>query len=493
MAKTKEKLTMTGLIAAITDEKIYKLMNIITLAVASVFLIKNFLGGEIVGAIAVAACLAVYCISLIIINKSNAKKETKYLIVSCALMVVISIVSIFSGDSFSDDFLLYLAAMAMSGLFLRPNYIQSQLGVADVLFIIQCLCAPQKVGSTSQFIMCLGIFNLVAFLFSMVVARGRSFINENLKRAKEMEEIIQTLAKINGELNHSFDTTQERISDISNTNLQVELRTNELLEDSNNITDGVAETIQTCDNASTHIATCKDQIRSLVENIQHFEAVLKENDGNIQSMSTEIISVRDSSQTTTEVFDEFEKQMGEIVDVVAQLKAIASSTTMLSLNASIEAARAGAAGAGFAVVAEKVQQLAVDSNRCSGQVEHIVADMQIQMDRTRRQMQASTDNVNLSLESLEALNTGFKELLTNFNALYQNIEAQDSSINELANSFEMIEASVSTMAEYSEKNQMSIHGIADSIKVYGSNMEQMEQDTESLKQLAENMEQTIHQ
>ena len=48
------------------------------------------------------------------------------------------------------------------------------------------------------------------------------------------------------------------------------------------------------------------------------------------------------------------------------------------------------------------------------------------------------------------------------------------------------------MAEYTEKNQMSINSIADSIKIYGNNMEQMEQDTVNLKQLAENMEKEIN-
>lgn len=59
-------------------------------------------------------------------------------------MIVISIVSIFSGSSFSDDFILYLAAIGLSGLYLQPQYQQLQLGLADILLVIQCLCTPQK-------------------------------------------------------------------------------------------------------------------------------------------------------------------------------------------------------------------------------------------------------------------------------------------------------------------------------------------------------------
>lgn len=486
-----QKKTFIDVVNQIKEETIFKIMNSITLVVAALFLVKNLLSSAIPGMLAIGICLLVYVLLLVIMNKRNVEPRIKYQIVSCALMVVISIVSIFSGSSYSDDFILYSAAMGMAGLYLRPQYLYTQLGLADVLLIIQYICAPQKAGEMSQFLMCVGLFNLSGFLFSMVVARGRSFILDSEKKAAEMAKIIESLAAINAELNHNFETTHERISDISSANQQVELRTSELLEDSTNITNSVGSTVATCDEASTRIDTCKEQIRILVENIQHFEEILKNNESNIGTMSSGILTIKTSAASTTEVFDGIQNQMHEIVVVLDQLKAIANSTTMLALNASIEAARAGASGAGFAVVATKVQQLAVDSNECSSRVEQIVNDMQVQVDKTREQMIANTENVDISLRGIDELNNGFHELATKFNVLYQNIEEQDTCISQLANSFDMIQENVSAMAEYSEKNQTSIDDIAKSIKIYGNNMEQMEQDTEGLKRLAETMEKEI--
>lgn len=489
--KQKKKLNMTELVKNITKDSIYKIMNGITLAVSAVFLIKNVLGGEIIGSIAIGLCLGVYCLALIIMSKMKIQADTRNLVVSVALLVVISIVSIFSGSSFGDDFILYLAAIGMSGLFLRPQYPQVQLVVANILLVVQCVCAPHKIGPVGQFILCAVLFNLAGILFSFVVARGRSFILESRARTKEMEKVIEQLAIINAELNKNFETTQNRISDINNANQQVELRTHELLDDSGNITTSVTDTMSTCDEALEHITLCRSQIHSLLENIQHFENVLKDNESNIGVMSAQILSIKDSADATNEVFDGIQQQMEEIVTVVEQLKSIASSTNMLSLNASIEAARAGAAGAGFAVVAEKVQQLAVDSNKCSQLVEEIVTNMESQVDRTRHQMAESTENVESSLESIESLNQGFNELLTSFSALYESIEEHDTSVNDLSTSFDMIQNSVSNMASYSEKNQTSINDIADSIRIYGNNVEQMESDTENIRQLVLSMEQEI--
>ncbi|MBQ2901327.1 MAG: hypothetical protein IJE49_05715 [Agathobacter sp.] len=489
--KEKKKASMTEIVKNITKESIYKIMNTITLVVSAAFLIKNVLSSEIIGSIAIGLCLAAYCIALFVMNKVKIPTDTRNLVVSVALLIVISIVSIFSGSSFGDDFILYLAAMGMSGLFLRPQYPQIQLGVANILLVIQCICAPHKIGPIGQFIMCVILFNLAGVLFSFVVARGRSFILESRARTKEMEKVIEQLAIINTELNKNFETTQTRISDINNANQQVELRTSELIDDSSNITVSVSDTMSTCDEALEHITVCRNQIHDLLENIQHFEYVLKENESNISTMSTQILSIKDSAYATNEVFDGIQEQMKEIVAVVEQLKSIASSTNMLSLNASIEAARAGAAGAGFAVVAEKVQQLAVDSNKCSNLVEQIVTNMESQVYKTRQQMTESTENVDSSLASIDSLNHGFNELLTSFTTLYESIEEHDTSVNNLSSSFDMIQTSVSTMADYSEKNQSSINDIADSIKIYGSNVEQMETDTENIRQLVLTMEQEI--
>ena len=475
----------------ISNSSIYKFMIGLTLGVSAVFLVKNLLSANMSAAIAIGCILAVFCTILFLMGKTNIEKDTKYMISSVAIMVVIFIISIFSGDSLSDDFLLYLAAIGLAGLYLRPTYSRIQLVTADILFFMQFFITPQKVGKVSQFIMCLGIFNLTGVLFSLVVERGRAYITKSRAQAQAAEKIIESLALINAELNRNFEVTHGRISDMNHASQQVELRASELMDDSLNITTSVDDTMSTCNEAENCITVCKSQIQTLMKNVHHFEEVLKANEDNIGSMSSEIITIRDSSNATNQVFDGIQKQMCEITDVVSQLKSIAASTNMLSLNASIEAARAGAAGAGFAVVAEKVQQLAIDSNKCSDHVERIVNNMQLQVEKTRTQLTESTQTVEQSLASIDELNDSFEKLLQHFTELYSNISQQDQSVSNLADSFTMIQNSVSTMADCSNKNQLSINEIADAVKIYGTNMEQMEQDTKHLQELAETMEREI--
>lgn len=91
--------------------------------------------------------------------------------------------------------------------------------------------------------------------------------------------------------------------------------------------------------------------------------------------------------------DDIGRQMDEVVSLTGGIRRIASQTRMLSLNASIEAARAGDAGAGFGVVAGEVRTLASDSGALSDSITSAVRAVNEQLQGARGLIQglASAD------------------------------------------------------------------------------------------------------
>lgn len=469
-------------------DTIYRITLITTFLVSGIFVIKDMIGGSWDGVLVIGIALIVFALGVFLSKVFGLRQDIRYIGVSLSLLILIAMIAIFSGESYSEDFCLLLAAIGLTGLYLRPLYPRLQTVLADILLVIMYVCAPQKSGGLSQFILCAVTFNVAAIMICLVIDRGRAFIIKSEQRALEVEEAFRSLSTINRELNHNVQATHERIGDMQEASRVVERQTAELQDDSMNIADGVSETITTCDEARERVGVTKGQIESLREEVAHFEQVLTANAKNLEHMASEITTVKQSSAETSNVFGAIQAQMEQIVTVMGQLNSITASTTMLALNASIEAARAGEAGAGFAVVASKVQELAVDSSECSAKVQGVVADMQRQVDITMEQMQKSTINIDNSLESLAELKESFVKLTENFDVLYQNIEEENSSVSEVEISFDHIQQKVSAMREYTDKNHTSVEAIADSVKVYGDNMRLVEEDTENLKKLAESME-----
>ena len=109
-------------------------------------------------------------------------------------------------------------------------------------------------------------------------------------------------------------------------------------------------------------------------------------------------------QTSADSF-ELWKMTEEMEEKVAKIKQIAEETNMLSLNATIEASRAGEYGRGFMVVAEEVRKLAQDSETMSKEITEVINKLKEMTNKTREDMQNETKNFERSgVKIKDALN-----------------------------------------------------------------------------------------
>lgn len=89
------------------------------------------------------------------------------------------------------------------------------------------------------------------------------------------------------------------------------------------------------------------------------------------------------SMNTVNKIDFMYEQLEEIFSMLSDVKSISDQTNLLALNAAIEAARAGEAGRGFAVVADEVRTLSVNSNKFNEQIRSKVESAQLTINETR--------------------------------------------------------------------------------------------------------------
>ena len=119
--------------------------------------------------------------------------------------------------------------------------------------------------------------------------------------------------------------------------------------------------------------------------------VIKADAKNIQSVSEEI------ADRTQGVFDKLEvliDRTKKINDATKTIQAIANKTNMLSLNASIESARAGEYGRGFSVVAQQMQQLANTSKEASQEVFVLLRELSAETSKIEEELNALLADVN---------------------------------------------------------------------------------------------------
>lgn len=473
--------------APMSKEAIYRLMLILVFGVASVFFLKNVISKNIPAIIVIGACLAVFGIAVLILHKVKARAVIKQLFVSLAILGVIFMISMFSGESLSDDFLLYMAVLGLSGMYLMPKLTLIQIVASDILLVLLAVLQPNKMESVGQHIMCLAVFTLAAVLMYLVIKRGRAYIAISDEKAEEAVQLIGTLTDIGEEIHINFKKSTETFEGLNLINEQLKETADGLKAGSEGILAGTEEVADVCDDMQEKIQITGNQIKALNEDVNHFETSLSANHVNMEAMASKMEYVQKSMKDTSDVFRKLEQQMQQISEVTNQLNKIASSTTMLALNASIEAARAGKMGEGFAVVASKVQDLAIDSNRCSVEVAEVVSAIQEQLKKTTFEVEDSEEAIQQAIGAAAELREGCMQLTYGFASLYNNIAAQNDNVVAIDAKFDQLKSKVSEMSHYSQENQDAVDSITEAITAYKDNMQKVIDDSSRMSESSEEM------
>jgi methyl-accepting chemotaxis protein len=221
-----------------------------------------------------------------------------------------------------------------------------------------------------------------------------------------------------------------------------------------------------------------------VDRTRRGETTLQELAGRVQTVAEKAGRVGEAMVRLTERA----RQIGGITEVIT---GIAEQTNLLALNAAIEAARAGEAGRGFAVVADEVRKLAEASNQQAQQIAGLISQVVEEVEKasqvTRETVQVVEEETRIGEQAWQEF-TGIARAAQDMAELLRQAEAQAGVVREQGQ--KIVEA-ITDIAATSQENAASAQEIAASAQEMSSAAQSISASTENLGALMQRLKEQV--
>ncbi|MBP3950692.1 methyl-accepting chemotaxis protein [Bacillus sp. YZJH907-2] len=302
-------------------------------------------------------------------------------------------------------------------------------------------------------------------------------------------QMVTNLKQILQSVNHVSDQVTTVSTNIHNDNKyvaeisqQVALSTEELASGSQNISSDLSEAVDLIsDMKNTFEQNLNDSTRSTVLSQEAVDVINqgKETIKKQEQLMNDNIQASHLIKTSTEEFSSYFKQIENMAKFVAD---IAGQTNLLALNAAIEAARAGEAGKGFAVVADEVRKLAEETNNATKQIFDMVSKLNGGMTTIMSAIENGSEIVANQKDSMVFTANSFVEIEQKVNEIGQQIRVVAKGMESTQEKSFQILSNVESISAVTEQSAAGTEEISASAT---EQLQSLDRVTDKINQLKE--------
>ena len=292
--------------------------------------------------------------------------------------------------------------------------------------------------------------------------------------AQAFNDLLATLRKTLDELKHSIgevDVAAHSLSSAASQSAQASAMSSE----------SASAMAASVEQVSVSINQVSDNAHAASELAQKAGRMSDEGGQVIGDAVTKIRHIADAIDRVAQMIGALGEQSKEISSIVQVIKDVADQTNLLALNAAIEAARAGEAGRGFAVVADEVRKLAERTTKATGEISTMIETIQSSSLSAVEAMHETVDEVKVGTKLAEQAGQSIVDIRQAAGEVVSVVADIAGSIAEQSSATQSLAQQLETVAQSAEENNAAAGETASSSHRLGELAHTMRVNTERFK------------
>ena len=287
-----------------------------------------------------------------------------------------------------------------------------------------------------------------------------------------------------GQLTDMAKNTNNVIEDVICAVAEISVGAKQQAEDTSDTNDNIMR-------MSHQIESIVGEVENLNRNATQMAQEENESERIIHELNESNNETKEAVMQVAEQISVMSNSIRDITTALDMIRNVADETTLLALNASIEAARVGEAGRGFAVVAQQINKLAEQSNASIGSIEKVIADVVSTSEKmvlTMVDVKSKMDQQQEKLDETMSKSTAVSSEVENSKQKIEMIRGNVDTLNEFGAA---IGSAVGNLAEVSCQNAASADSTKDAANAMSLTMVELEEASVKLAELSKELEKSL--
>lgn len=264
------------------------------------------------------------------------------------------------------------------------------------------------------------------------------------------------------------------------------------------IEQGMVEQADAANSCLNQMNTLADSINEVTESTETMVSLEKHTNNILESNYEALQELYEKAQGTSDItakividMEALSTQSSSITQIIDTIEDISAQSNLLSLNASIEAARAGTLGKGFAVVAQEIGKLAGQSLEAAQDVKVIAEGISKQTKETSKNVMVAKDTVSEQSIALNKTMEGYNDISTQMQELMKQIEKIKEEVYAIENIKNDTLSAISNISAVSQQTAAATREVSDKTEYEFESVENLNKIIFTLEEKARNLEKEI--